>query len=72
LRFVIYEVGDGSNIRFWHDVWCGNQPMKEAFPEFSIAHCKEAWVADNMQFSNDVIQWNVSFLRFIKDWEVGW
>jgi hypothetical protein len=22
-RFLSFEVGDGSRIRFWNDVWCG-------------------------------------------------
>ena len=30
-RFVKFEVGDGSKIRFWHDVWCGDQTLKEGF-----------------------------------------
>jgi hypothetical protein len=52
-RFIKHEVGDGSKIRFWHNVWCGDQPLKEAFPKlFSIASCKEAWVVDKMQISN--------------------
>jgi hypothetical protein len=42
-RFVRYKVGDGSKIRFWHDLWYGDRPLKAFFPElFSIAHCKEA------------------------------
>jgi hypothetical protein len=41
-RFIIYQVRDGTMIRFWHDLWCGDQPLKEYFPElFSIAYCKE-------------------------------
>jgi hypothetical protein len=23
-RFVRFEVGDGSKIKFWQDVWCGD------------------------------------------------
>jgi hypothetical protein len=23
---VRYDVGDGSKVLFWHDVWCGEQP----------------------------------------------
>jgi hypothetical protein len=64
-------VGDGSNICFWHDAWCGDQPLKKIFLElFSIAGCKEAWVGDNMSSTNGVIQWNVSFVRSVQDWEV--
>jgi hypothetical protein len=32
-RFISFGIGDGFHIRFWHDKWCGNQPLKEAFPE---------------------------------------
>ena len=48
-KFIIFEVGDGSQIRFCHDIWCGDQPVKEAFHElFCIARNKKAWVSDNM------------------------
>ena len=57
-------MGDETKIRFWYDLWCGDQPLKKSFPElFSIAHCKEAWVTDNLQFPNGNIQWNASFIR---------
>jgi hypothetical protein len=30
----------------------GDQPFKEPFPKLSsIAHCKEVWVMDKLQFS---------------------
>jgi hypothetical protein len=70
-RFISFEIGDGSHIRFWHDNWCGNQPLKETFPKlFWIACNKEAWVKDHMQLSNGSIQWNVPFIRAVQDWEV--
>jgi hypothetical protein len=47
---VRYEVGDGSKVLFWHDVWCGEQPLKNLFPElFTIACDKDVWVAETMQ-----------------------
>jgi len=29
--FVRYEVRDGSKIRFWYDLWCGDYPLKSSF-----------------------------------------
>jgi hypothetical protein len=41
-RFVRYEVGDGSTIKFSHDLWCGDEPLKVTFSElFSIATMSE-------------------------------
>jgi len=35
---TIFEVGDGSKIRFWHDVWCRDQTLKAPFPDsFNLA-----------------------------------
>jgi hypothetical protein len=46
---VRYEVGDGSRILFWHDVWCGDLPFKLLFPKlFTIACGKDTWVEENM------------------------
>jgi hypothetical protein len=63
-RFVRYEVEDGSIVRFWHDLWCVKQPLKLSYPElFSIARCKDAWVADHMQLRNGNVHWNIFFTR---------
>jgi hypothetical protein len=68
---VTYEVGDGSKVLFWHDVWYGEQPLKVSFLElFTIACGKDAWVADNMQLQNRNIHWNIIFARPVHDWEV--
>jgi hypothetical protein len=63
-KFIRFEVGDGTRIRFWHDVWCGDQPLKESFLVlFHIARKKEAWVSDHMQIMNEEAHWNVPFCR---------
>jgi hypothetical protein len=55
-RFIRFEVGDSSKIKFWHDVWCGDQAFKSGFPElFSITRLKEVAIADHLQFSNDTL-----------------
>jgi hypothetical protein len=64
-------VGDGTRTRFWHDLWCRDTVLKEAFPVlFGIAREKDASVADNMEILGGSIQWDVSFVREAHDWEV--
>jgi hypothetical protein len=42
-------VGDGSHIRFWHDLWCGDRPFKLCYPAlYTIVHSSDAWVVDNL------------------------
>jgi hypothetical protein len=68
---VRYEVGDGSRVLFWYDVWCGEIPLKTLFLElFAIACSKDEWVEENMQIQNGNILWNILFTRLVHDWEV--
>ena len=69
-KFVRFEVGEGSRVWFWHEVWCGDHTLKEAFLMlFSIACFMEALVADLVQLSNNS-QSGISFIRAVDDWEV--
>lgn len=39
-----FEIGDNSNIRFWHDAWCGEKALKEVFSYlFSISCVKDCF-----------------------------
>jgi hypothetical protein len=70
-QYVSFEVGNGSRVSFWHDVWCGERPLKNVFPAlFTIACAKEAMVEENMGIVNGYIHWNVLFLRPVHDWEL--
>jgi hypothetical protein len=63
-QMLKYEVGDGTRIRFWDDVWCIDSPLKSAYPElYRIARAKDAVVADNFQCRGDSIHWEVTFSR---------
>jgi hypothetical protein len=65
-------VGDETKIKFWHDLWCGNMILKDAFPvPFGIARSKDASIAANVELLGGSIQWNVSFTIKAHDWEVG-
>jgi hypothetical protein len=70
-NFVHFEVGIGSNVRFLHDIWCGDSLLKLCYPAlFSIARYKYIWVIDNLSVQDGVAQWNVVFTRLIQVWEV--
>ena len=43
-------------MKFWHDVWCGNDPLSVCFLElFRISSVKKAYVANIMQFHNGIL-----------------
>ena len=68
---IRFDFGLGSNIRFWEDIWCGDTSLKNAFPElFNIATNKDVSIADNRDCLNGSVQWNVTFIRRVHDWEV--
>jgi hypothetical protein len=67
-RFVRFEVRDESKIRFWQDVWCGDQTSKASFLVFNIVRYKEASVADHMLFSNNTFQRNITFIKSVHHW----
>jgi hypothetical protein len=55
-NFVHFDVGIGSKVSFWLDIWCGDSPLKLCYPAlFSIAWHKDMWVVDNMHLQDGVI-----------------
>jgi hypothetical protein len=66
-----FDPGVGSKISFWENVWCWESSIKDSYPGlFSIARLNEASIADYVERSNGVIQWNIVFTRLIHDWKV--
>ena len=52
-EFLQFDVGDGTRIKFWEDVWCRDCSLKEAFLElYSIIWAREFFVSKVMCFSN--------------------
>ena len=68
---VAFKVGDGANIKFWFDTWCGRTPLEDVFPElFGIANNKESSVAKLLSSLGNGFNWNVNFVRRVQDWEL--
>jgi hypothetical protein len=45
-----FDVGDGSKVRLWHDLWCGNMALKDTFPDlFGIACAKDTFVVTHLE-----------------------
>jgi hypothetical protein len=66
--YTRFELSDGSKIKFWDDVWCGELALKEAFPVlYGIACDKDACVAAHLDVSSGSLQWDVSFIRAVHD-----
>jgi len=64
-KYLRFEVSDGSHIRFWHDIWCGDRPLKLYYPAlYTIARSPDAWVVDNLSVVGGVAHWNVLFTRY--------
>ena len=56
-HYIQFEVRDGPGVKFWHDLWCRESPLKIYFLElFRISRNKKAYVATVMNFSKGPIQ----------------
>ena len=63
-------MGDGTNVKFWEDVWCGDCSLKDVFPKlYGISRAREASVSEVMRFSHGRIHWDIRFRRPVQDWE---
>ena len=70
-QFLEFKVGDGFRIRFWSDIWCGVVPLRMEFPDlFRITRDKEALVSTHLRVRNDVVHWELDFIRSLHDWEL--
>ncbi|KAG7950083.1 hypothetical protein I3843_13G094100 [Carya illinoinensis] len=71
-RFVKLQVGTGTMIKFWSDVWCDSRALKDLYPSlFQLASVKDLSVADAMEVSGGRITWIINFGRAVQDWEIS-
>jgi len=58
-------------VRFRHDVWCKDQPLKIQFLDTFLGWylLKNATVQDVVSWNGAQSHWNISFSRILNDWE---
>ena len=67
------DVGIGFRVRFWHDCWCGDLPLKEVFPAlFSCAtKCDGTIYSCMIQLGVGRTRvWDVTLNQNLNDWEI--
>ena len=68
---VVYAVGEGNHIRFWHDPWSGPTPLKELYPElFACVVVQEALISDMVIFAPNGGGRDFLFRRNFNGWEL--
>ena len=57
---VGFKMGNGRQIRFWTDTWCGDQSLESRFPLlYALAVNKDATVMEYLEGTGSFIFWNV-------------
>ena len=66
-----FLVGNGRRIKFWKDIWCGDEPLCVSFPSlYALAVFKDAWVKDVWRCNEGGGSWSPLFSRPFNDWEL--
>ena len=61
---ILYDIGDGSRVKFWQDQWCRETSLAVRYPNlFRFCRNKDANVAVLMMSTNGVLFWDVRFIR---------
>ena len=69
-KLLVYDVGDGTRVKFWKHVWCGDCTFQKAFLElYFLSRSKDSLVDEVMGWSVGRIHWNVQFRHPPQDWE---
>ena len=58
LRFGNFVIKDGSQVRFWEDIWLGNSPLREQYPQlYNIVRKKQDTVAEVLRTPSPNLSW---------------
>ncbi|RVW97057.1 putative ribonuclease H protein [Vitis vinifera] len=69
-KYTRFVVGDGERIRFWEDLWWGDQPLKSQYPRlFRVVTDKNIPISSIFD-SARLFSWNFNFCRNLSDSEI--
>ncbi|RVW90400.1 Transposon TX1 uncharacterized 149 kDa protein [Vitis vinifera] len=69
-KFTRFVVGDGDRIRFWDDLWWGDQTLGTQYPRLlSVVTDKNAPISSILGYSRP-FSWNFNFRRNLTDSEI--
>ena len=64
-------LGEGDRIRFWEDIWCGENPLCTSFPTlYVVVASKGAKVGEGWETTRGGGGWNMRFIRPFNNWEL--
>ena len=67
---MILSVGSGNTILFWHDKWCDQGPLKDAFIRLlSISTQRNSLISNMGSWHEGSWAWNLTWRRSLYDWE---
>ena len=65
-KFLWFDMGDGTRVKFWEYEWCKDCSLKVAFPNLhNISLDKESLVSEVMQFFDGRLHWDIQFCRLL-------
>lgn len=71
VKNISFEIGEGTEVLFWKDNWCGNEELWRTFPGlFNIAGDKDCLVSSVLKVEDGKATWDPKFRRNIQDWEM--
>ena len=69
-KLLRYDVGDGTRVKFWQHVWCGDCTLKKAFPYlFCVSRARYSSVAEVMCWFGGRMHCKFQFCHPLQDWE---
>ena len=75
LRVVSFKIGDGKKVRFWEDIWVGENSLKSLFPSlFRLSTLNSRPISDFVDqvrlLEEGYTSWNFHFSRSLSDREI--